>query len=150
MQHMKDFWNWLPDFFQSILFLGGFSLIFIAIGTLSKRIWSGGRFLHRSTKSIIGNPQRLSGIEIAQRDLPNWKDWWDAKKACESLGPGWRLPSIKEWSEIYIHKDRLGSFENCEYLSSDKSTVFIRGRQLYSKPQIRRPVRAVRDYKLNT
>ena len=45
---------------------------------------------------IIGNIIKIENIEVAEKDFPQKMNWKDAKKACEALGRGWRLPDINE------------------------------------------------------
>jgi len=45
-------------------------------------------------------------------------NWNDAKKACETLGDGWRLPNKDELNFLYLSKDKIGGFANSCYWSS--------------------------------
>ena len=36
--------------------------------------------------------------------------WEDACAVCDSLGEGWRLPTLKELKEMYKHRNRIGEF----------------------------------------
>jgi hypothetical protein len=45
----------------------------------------------------------IGNIKIMKTDLGEM-NWFDAKKACEDLGDGWRLPTIKELE--YINKSK--------------------------------------------
>jgi len=62
-------------------------------------------------KNIIGKPLKIGNLEIAQYDFPNILNWVDAKKACEELGEGWRLPNIDELTVMYKNKDKIGGFK---------------------------------------
>ena len=42
----------------------------------------------------------------------------DAKKACASLGPGWRLPTKDELDILDQNKDKIGGFASDGYWSS--------------------------------
>jgi hypothetical protein len=44
--------------------------------------------------------------------------WEEAKKACASLGKGWRLPTRVELLLMYENKDVVGDFANSYYWSS--------------------------------
>jgi hypothetical protein len=44
--------------------------------------------------------------------------WEEAKKACASLGKGWRLPTRVELLLMYENKDVVGGFANNYYWSS--------------------------------
>ena len=48
-------------------------------------------------------------------------NWEDAKKACENLGDGWRLPTIEELEKIYEYRDKIGGFEDNSYWSSTET-----------------------------
>ena len=58
----------------------------------------------------IGKPIKFDNIEIAQFDIPMNMTWEDACAVCDSLGEGWRLPTLKELKEIYKHRERIGEF----------------------------------------
>jgi hypothetical protein len=64
-------------------------------------------------------------IEVAKNDLGEM-NWHDAKKACEKLGNGWRLPTEEEMSEMYsqLFKNRRGNFIDGEYWGSTSSCRF--------------------------
>ena len=47
-------------------------------------------------KNIISKPVKIGNLEIAQYDFQKKMFWDDAKKACDSLGEGWRLPTKDE------------------------------------------------------
>ena len=59
-------------------------------------------------KKIIGNPFKITKLEVAQYDFPNQMNWEEAKKACEALGDGWRLPTKEELYVIFLHKGENG------------------------------------------
>ena len=61
---------------------------------------------------IIGKPIKIGNLEVAEKDFPNKMNWEDAKKACENLGRGWRLPTKDELNTLYINKDKIGGFTN--------------------------------------
>ncbi len=50
----------------------------------------------QDAKEIIGNSIKIGSLEIAQYDFPKEMKWEDALKACNDLGEGWRLPTMKE------------------------------------------------------
>ena len=58
----------------------------------------------------IGKPIKFDNIEIAQFDIPMNMTWEDACAVCDSLGEGWRLPTLKELKEMYKHRNRIGEF----------------------------------------
>ena len=67
---------------------------------------------------IIGVPIKIGDIEVAQHDFPNEMTWDEAKKECESLGSGWRLPNEDELNTLYQNKDKIGGFASVVYWSS--------------------------------
>ena len=56
--------------------------------------------------------------KFQKKIFPNTMNWEDAKKACQSLGNGWRLPNIDELNLLYQNKYKIGSFGNNFYWSS--------------------------------
>ena len=50
--------------------------------------------------------------------------WEKAKKACASLGKGWRLPTRVELLLMYENKDVVGGFANNYYWSSTEYNYF--------------------------
>jgi hypothetical protein len=59
------------------------------------------------------------GLEVMTEDLNKiTMGWYEAKKACDSLGNGWRLPSIDELEKIYSFKNEIGDFQKRFYWSS--------------------------------
>jgi len=71
-----------------------------------------------SNNTIIGNTIKIENIEVAEKDFPNSMNWEDAKKACENLGSGWRLPSKEELNTLYLNKDKIGGFADEYYWCS--------------------------------
>ena len=58
--------------------------------------------------SIIGKSFRLGNLVVAQKDFPKQMLWEDAKKACEALGNGWRLPTKDEQKILYKNRENVG------------------------------------------
>ena len=71
-----------------------------------------------SSNPIIGNTIKIGNLEVAQNDFPKEMKWEDAKKACENLGSGWRLPTKEELNTLYLNKDKIGGFADNVYWSS--------------------------------
>jgi hypothetical protein len=69
-------------------------------------------------KNIISKPVKIGNLEIAQYDFQKKMFWDDAKKACDSLGEGWRLPTKDELNILYENKEKIGGFSNSLYWSS--------------------------------
>ena len=79
-------------------------------------------------------------------------NWEDAKKACEALGKGWRLPTIDELNIMYQNKSKISDFENSWYWSSSEYNSsfawlqeFSTGGQNYYEKSSTNYVRAVRS-----
>ena len=103
--------------------------------------------------NIIGKPIKIANLEIAQYDFPRGiMNWNDAKKACEALGDGWRLPTYKELNILYQNKVAIGGFEFNNYWSSTEEAIdsgafyqdFVDGNQNGSNKVNSNYVRAVR------
>ena len=69
-------------------------------------------------RNIIGNPVKIDKLEVAGYDFPKEMNWEDAKKACEALGQGWKLPSKDELDFLYQNRDAIGRFTSRYYWSS--------------------------------
>jgi len=69
-------------------------------------------------KNIIGNPFKVEYFEVAEYDFPEKMNWDNAKRACDELGSGWRLPTDDELYSIYKNKDINAHFSNDFYWSS--------------------------------
>jgi hypothetical protein len=77
--------------------------------------------------------------------------WKEAKKACASLGKGWRLPTRVELLLMYENKDVVGGFAYLYYWSSTEYDFnlawyqyFINGSQHFSSKSNSYYVRAVK------
>ena len=69
--------------------------------------------------AIIGKSIQIGNIEVAQYDFPEVMNWDDAKKACEALGQGWKLPSQDELNSLYLSKDKIGGFKHNYWSSTE-------------------------------
>ena len=58
-------------------------------------------------------------FEVYPEDLGE-HTWKDAKKVCEDLGDGWRLPTREELHVMWLNKDNIGGFTNSYYWSSSE------------------------------
>ena len=70
----------------------------------------------------IENPMTGESILIAKSDFPNTMSWAEAKKSCEDLGNGWRLPTKIELNEMKKNKDAIGGFLEVSYYWSSTQT----------------------------
>jgi hypothetical protein len=52
--------------------------------------------IKETVKLPTGKPYQRGNLEVAQYNFAQKMTWEDAKKACEALGDGWRLPTIDE------------------------------------------------------
>ena len=93
------------------------------------------------------------GLEVMTKDLGEM-NWEEAKKACENLGDGWRLPTKDEWCKIYKLKGKIGEFEKIYWSSTEDSNStawffsFVVGGARYGLNKTEtEQVRAVRDLK---
>ena len=118
--------------------------------------------IKESSNPIIGNTYKIENIEVAEKDFPNTMNWEDAKKACENLGRGWRLPTKEELNTLYLNKDKIGGFANNKYWSSSSTEgdhngawlqtfnngfqTFLNGVQQYYYKGFKDNVRAVRAF----
>ena len=86
--------------------------------------------------NIIGKPIPIPiqyTLQIAQTDFPNQMNWEDAKKACEALGEGWRLPSKDELNSMY---DDALIFRNNEYNTNDNFKGFNETNETYGNANL--------------
>ena len=82
-------------------------------------------------KKIIGKPIKTGNLEIAQYDFPKKMNWHDAKKACETLGDGWRLPTKDELNSSYF--SQIGGMAFNWYWSSTLENYVRSNEYLYNK-----------------
>ena len=102
---------------------------------------------------IIGKSIKIGNLEVAQNDFPNTMNWEDAKKACENLGRGWRLPTKEELNTLYLNKDKIGGFADLYYWSSTENANlnawdqdFVIGFQVSLNKNATNAVRAIRAF----
>ena len=55
----------------------------------------------KTSNKITGRPFKIGNLEVAQNNFPEDINWTDAKKACDTLGEGWRLPSKDELNILF-------------------------------------------------
>ena len=68
----------------------------------------------------ITNPITGDELQVANQDFSYEMTWEEAKRACNELGSGWRLPNNQELKEIYeqLHEKGQGNFRTAFYWSS--------------------------------
>jgi len=76
-------------------------------------------------KNIIGRTIKIHNLEIAEFDFPYKLDWEDAKKSCESLGAGWRLPNEDEFEILKRYRVKVGNFYDDLYWTSFEEDIII-------------------------
>jgi hypothetical protein len=72
---------------------------------------------------------KIGRLEIALFDFPEEMDWWEANKACENLGPGWRLPRPNEFGVMYKNRHKIGGFK----FNIDNSPAYWSSREAPSR-----------------
>ena len=70
--------------------------------------------------TIIIKQKNGKKLEVAKSDLANKMTWKTAKKACEKLELGWRIPTREELNELYLNKDAIGGFQHKYYWSTSE------------------------------
>jgi uncharacterized protein (TIGR02145 family) len=80
----------------------------------------------KDSVSIIGQSIVIGNLIVAQYDFPEMMTWSEAKKACASLGNGWRLPTKDELQILYenskIIKKKNSGFSDKPYISSTEGS----------------------------
>lgn len=76
-------------------------------------------------KNIIGKTVKIHNLEIAQYDFPYKLKWEDAKKSCESLGIGWRLPNEEEFEILKRYQNSIANFYDDMYWTSVEENFTI-------------------------
>ena len=71
----------------------------------------------------ITNPITGDELQVANQDFSDRMTWEEAKRACNELGSGWRLPNKQELKEIYeqLYEKGQGNFKEAAYWSSTES-----------------------------
>jgi hypothetical protein len=72
----------------------------------------------QDAEEIIGMPIKIGNILVAENDISEDLNLEDAKKACQALGKGWRLPTYAEMNIIFKNRDKIGGFEENMYWTS--------------------------------
>ena len=71
----------------------------------------------------IEHPLTGEKLQVANKDFKFQMEFYDAIRAYENLGSGWRLPTIEELELMYekLHKKGIGNFHNDYYWSSSEN-----------------------------
>jgi hypothetical protein len=99
------------------------TFLFAAILTLGS--FSSAHAQANITGKVVPIPIQYT-LQIAEKDFPTQMTWADAKKACEGLGDGWRLPTKDELNSMYINRNEIGGFSPVAYWSSIEAIPAIR------------------------
>ena len=107
--------------------------------------------IEKQSKPII--LKQTLKFEVYPKDLGE-HNWEDAKKLCEDLGDGWRLPTREELHLMWVNRESIGGFAAAYYWSSSEysdtnawSQYFGNGFQYSYNKYNTYYVRAVRDVK---
>lgn len=77
----------------------------------------------RSNENIIGEAIKIGKLLVTEFDFPELMYWSEAKKACISLGKGWRLPTKTELNTLFLNRNKIGGFEGFAALPYWSSTL---------------------------
>lgn len=69
-------------------------------------------------------------FEVYPKDLGE-HNWKDAKKLCEDLGDGWRLPTREELHLMWVNRESIGGFAAAYYWSSSEFNTNVAWNQLF-------------------
>jgi hypothetical protein len=69
-------------------------------------------------KNIIGKPIKIENFELTQYSFPDKMNWNDAKKSCEALGDGWRLPTKEEYTFLIKKIVKIEGISKYDHWSS--------------------------------
>jgi hypothetical protein len=69
-------------------------------------------------------------FEAYPKDLGE-HNWESAKKVCEDLGDGWRLPTREELHIMWLHRDYIGGFAAAYYWSSSEYSNYLAWHQYF-------------------
>ncbi len=86
----------------------------------------------------IEHPLTGEKLQVANKDFKFKMGFYDAIRACENLGSGWRLPTIEELELMYekLHKKGIGNFHNDCYWSSSENDAGYACIQRFSRGEL--------------
>ncbi len=66
-------------------------------------------------------------VQVGNQDFSDRMNWEEAKRACNDLGDGWRLPTKEELKAIFnqLHKNGEGNFESDGYWSNTEVDIYL-------------------------
>jgi hypothetical protein len=75
-------------------------------------------------------------LQVAESDFPSRMNWFEAKKTCENLEKGWRLPSIKELDVIYeqLHQMERATLKGTHIIGAVRKLMWITHCAFFSVP----------------
>ena len=83
-----------------------------------------GKTISLPWKAIDKSTDRTGNLEIAERNFEELMSWNEAKKKCNEIGFGWRLPTKTELALIYVYRDEISGLREGDYWSSDELIDF--------------------------
>ena len=92
-------------------------------------------------------------FELYPTTIETYMTWSVANRYCDSLGDGWRLPSMDELNTLYQNKVKIRGFADANYWSSTEFGLnvarvqdFTNGGQNYGTKDYTYYVRAIRVF----
>jgi uncharacterized protein (TIGR02145 family) len=76
----------------------------------------------KDSSLIIGKSITIGNLMVTEYEFPDYMNWFDAKKACASLGNGWRLPTSDELDILNNNSKLVGVIPQHGYWSSTEAT----------------------------
>ena len=139
---------------KKLLYLG----ILLILGSCGSNVESTTTIVYVDGREVL--TIKIGNLEVMAEDLKirskygrGFFDFEEAKKVCENLGDGWRLPTKDELNVLYKNKDKIGGFAGISYWSSTEFSPtnawdqsFGSGYQDYGSKNANYSVRAVRAF----
>ena len=103
---------------KKLLYLG----ILLILGSCGSNVESTTTIVYVDGRAVltikIGNLEVMAEDPKRTSKYRGFFDFEEAKKVCENLGDGWRLPTKDELNVLYKNKDKIGGFAGISYWSS--------------------------------
>ena len=110
---------------KKLLYLG----ILLILGSCGSNVESTTTIVYVDGREVL--TIKIGNLEVMAEDLKirskygrGFFDFEEAKKVCENLGDGWRLPTKDELNVLYKNKDKIGGFAGISYWSSTEVDNF--------------------------